>query len=76
MAFTVGTNTNLTWSPGKRRVTGTFSGGAPTAGEITVGQLSNIKYASVTGASDISVSGNVITVTSAATAGFWEAEGI
>ena len=58
-----------------KRITGTFSGGAPTAGTITT-ELSNITYADVTGASAISVSGGIITVTSAATAGFWSAEGI
>ncbi len=76
MAFTVAEKTTMKWSPGKRIVTGTFSDGAPTAGEITVGQLSQIDYVEVTGATVLSVTGNVITVTGSATAGFWKAEGI
>lgn len=76
MAFTVDSGAILSKNFTKRKVTGTFSDGAPTAAKITVGQLTSIDYANVTGASAISVSGNVITVTSAATAGFWEAVGI
>ena len=74
MAFTVGSTINKNVAGAKRRHTGSFSGGAPTAGEINTG-LSRIDYANVTGASAISVSGGKITVTSAVTAGYWEAEG-
>lgn len=74
MAFTVGSEINRNVTGAKRRHTGSFSGGAPTGGEIETG-LSRIEYADVTGASAISTSGGKITVTSAATAGFWEAEG-
>lgn len=76
MGFTVDAGSKPSKNFSKRKVTGTFSGGAPTGETITVGQLSNIEYANVTGATVLAVSGNVITVTSTATAGFWEAVGI
>ena len=58
-----------------RRINGTFSDGAPTAAEIKT-VLSEVYYAELTGASAISVSGGTMTVTSAATSGFWTMEGV
>ncbi len=74
MAFTVGSKINRNVTGARRRHTGTFSDGAPTAGTIATG-LSRIEHAEVTGASEISVSDGTITVTSAVTDGFWSAEG-
>ena len=74
MAFTQGTTSELDATSNRRVYTGTWSDGAPTGATINT-PLRNIQYCTATGATAISVSGGVITLTSAATSGYWKAEG-
>ena len=74
MAYTVGDIEPLDITSNKRVYTGTWTGGAPTAGEIKTA-LKKITYFSGTGAGTVGASAGVITFTSAETSGYWRAEG-
>lgn len=74
MAFTVSEKIVRSVFGNKRVHMGSFTGGAPTGGTIATG-LRSVEHAEVTGATALSASAGTLTVTSAATAGFWKVIG-